>query len=205
MRLMNIRASLLVVAGLTMLLSVVEAQDSSSWTLRAGVHPIQTKPGSHSQMQVGDAAALTLAGTYMLARHWGVELLTALPVEHTLYLREGGKIGRVIHIPSMLSVQYHFLDPNGRARAHIGAGLNYTFFFDERTSGALAGTRLEYEPSLGPAVQLGLDLDIGGGWFIGLDARWLDIDAPMRLNGARSGTVELDPYAVGLSIGARLP
>ena len=35
------------------------------------------------------------------------------------------------------------------------------------------------------------------------DARWFDIDSDAKLNGASLGTVEIDPYAFGLSIGRR--
>jgi len=40
---------------------------------------------------------------------------------------------------------------------------------------------------------------------IALDARRLDIDTGARLNGARLATVEIDPYAGGMTFARRLP
>ena len=41
------------------------------------------------------------------------------------------------------------------------------------------------------------------GLFITLDARWFDIDTDAKLDGVDQGTVEIDPYAFGLSVGHR--
>jgi outer membrane protein len=48
-----------------------------------------------------------------------------------------------------------------------------------------------------------MDIDIATDWFINVDARWFDIDTDAELNGANLGTVEIDPYAFGVSIGRR--
>jgi hypothetical protein len=36
-----------------------------------------------------------------------------------------------------------------------------------------------------------------------VDARWFDIDTDARLDGIELGTIEIDPYAFGLSLGNR--
>jgi outer membrane protein len=64
---------------------------------------------------------------------------------------------------------------------------------------------LNLADSWGPALQAGLDFDLGRRWFVNIDARWFDIDSAARLDGATLGTVEIDPYAVGMTIGRRLP
>lgn len=185
--------------------SATHAQEQPTWILRAGVHPVQPKPHNHEQLQVGDGAAITFAATYMLSRHWGIEALAALPVEHEINLKASGTVARVRQLPPTLSLQYHFMDPNGRIRGYLGAGINHTSFFDERTSGSLQGSELHLADSWGPAMQAGLDFDVGRRWFVNIDARWFDIDTAARLNGASLGTVEIDPYAVGMTIGRRLP
>jgi outer membrane protein len=182
-----------------------QAQESPQWILRAGIHPIQPKPRNHAQLHVGDGAAVTLAATYMATKRWGVEVFTALPVSHDVTSPETGKVAQFKQVPSTVSLQYHFFDPNGLIRGYVGAGLNYTTFTNESTTGALAGTELKLDASLGPAAQVGLDFDLGRAWFLSIDARWFDIDTAAHLNDARLGTLELDPYAVGMSIGRRLP
>ncbi len=182
-----------------------QAQESPEWILRAGVHPIQPKPRNHAQLQAGDGAAVAIAATYMATERWGMEVFAALPVKHDVTLRDTGKVAEVRQLPATMSLQYHFFDPNGRIRGYIGAGLNYTTFLDESTTGAFTGTDLQLDSSLGPAAQIGLDFDLGRAWFVGIEARWFDIDTPAHLNGAHLGTLEIDPYAVGMSIGRRLP
>lgn len=200
MKLATTLAMLAVVATSTAL-----AQEQPQWILRAGVHPVQPKPHNHEQLNVGDGAAITFAATYMLDERWGVEAFTALPVEQEILLQGSGRVATVQQVPPTLSLQYHFLDPNGRVRGYVGAGINCTTFFDERTSGALHGSELKFGDSWGAALQAGLDFDVGRRWFVNIDARWFDIDSTARLNGASLGTVEIDPYAVGLTVGRRLP
>jgi outer membrane protein len=185
--------------------SVAQAQELPQWILRAGIHPVQPKPPNHDQLQVSDGTAITFAATYMLDEHWGLEALAALPIEHEIALKGSGTVARARQVPPALSLQYHFMDPNGRIRGYLGAGINRTSFFDERTSGSLQGSELQLDDSWGPTMQAGLDFDIGRRWFINLDARWFDIDTNARLDDASLGTVEIDPCAIGLTIGRRLP
>lgn len=81
--------------------------------------------------------------------------------------------------------------------------LNATIFFSEHTTGALAGTRLKLDTSFGAAAQAGIDVDLASTWFLNADARWVDIDTDAALDGASPGTVQIDPLAIGLTIGRR--
>ena len=198
---MKLAAAILTVLGSATVLPVAHAQDAGDWIWRMGVHNVRPKSDNHGVVNVDAGAAFTFNGTYMIAPNWGVELLAALPFEHDINLNAGGKVAETKHLPPTLSLQYHF-NPNGAWRPYVGAGLNYTLFFDEKTT-ALSGARLELDPSWGLAAQFGLDVQLAGDWFANLDARWLDIDTDARLGGASLGTVEIDPYAFGLSIGRR--
>ena len=180
----------------------VQAQDAGDWIWRVGVHNVRPKSDNHDVVNVDTGASLTFNGTYIFAPHWGVELLAAMPFAHDINLNGGGKVAETKQLPPTLSLQYHF-NPNGSWRPYVGAGLNYTLFFNEKTVGALAGNKLELDPSWGLATQLGLDVELGSNWFANVDARWFDIDSDATLNGTRLGTVEIDPYAFGLAIGRR--
>ncbi|HKQ12688.1 MAG TPA: OmpW family outer membrane protein [Steroidobacteraceae bacterium] len=200
---MKIASALALMAAIAA--SQAQAQQQPQWILRAGAHPVQPKPHNHEQLQVGDGTAITFAATYMLDSHWGLEAFAALPVEHEIALKGSGLVANIHQLPATLSLQYHFPDPNGRIRGFLGAGINRTTFFDESTGGAWQGSELHLAESWGPALQAGLDFDIGQRWFISIDARWFDIDTSTQLSGANLGTVEIDPYAVGMTIGRRWP
>jgi outer membrane protein len=181
---------------------LAHGQDVGGWIWRAGVHSVQPKSDNHSIVNVDSAEMLTFNGTYMFGSNWGVEVLAALPFTHDINLNGGGKAAETKQLPPTLSLQYHF-NPRGRVRPYIGAGLNYTIFFSEDTTGALAGAKLELDPSFGVAAQAGLDIDIASNWFVNADVRWFDIDTDAKLNGAKIGTVEIDPYGLGISVGRR--
>lgn len=182
--------------------SIAHAQDAGEWIWRAGVHTVQPKSDNHAVVNVDSGAALTFGGTYFFAANWGVEVLAALPFEHDINLNGGGKVAETKHLPPTVSLQYHF-NPQGPVRPYIGAGLNYTLFFSEDTTGALQGAKLELDPSFGPAVQAGMDIDFTSVWFVNVEARWFDIDTDAKLNGADLGAVEIDPYAFGVSLGRK--
>jgi outer membrane protein len=179
-----------------------QAAEPSPWILRIGAHDVAPKSNNHSVVNVDDAKMLTFNLTRMLDRHWGVELLAALPFQHDVNLNTGGKVAEVKHLPPTLSVQYHFA-PEAKFRPYAGIGLNATIFFSEHTSGALAGTDLKLDTSFGAAAQLGMDFDISDDWFLNADVRWIDIDAEATLDGDSLGDVAIDPLTFGISVGRK--
>ncbi|HEY7640821.1 MAG TPA: OmpW family outer membrane protein [Steroidobacteraceae bacterium] len=199
---MNIRlatATVLITMGIA---QSALAQDAGEWIVRGGFHTIEPKSQNHALVAVESTTGLTFNITYMFSQHWGAELLAGLPFLHSITLKGTGEVAETDLLPPTLSAQYHF-NPNGRVRPYIGAGLNYTLFSGERTWGALEGTKLELDSSFGPAAQLGIDIDVIRGWFVNVDARWFDIDTDAKLDGAALGTIEIDPYAFGLTVGHR--
>lgn len=192
---MKLAAAILTVLGAATALPVAHAQDAGDWIWRMGIHNVRPKSDNHGIVNVDAGSSLTFNGTYLFAAHWGVELLAALPFEHDINLNGGGAVAETKHLPPTLSLQYHF-NPSGSWRPYMGAGLNYTLFFDKKTTGALSGTDLELDPSCGPAAQFGLDVQVGRDWFANVDARWFDIDTDAKLNGSSLGRVEIDPYAL---------
>lgn len=187
-------ALILAMAGAAM------AEEGNTWTLRIGAHHVAPKSDNHSVVNVDAAQQLTFNLTRQLSERWAVEVLAALPFEHDINLNGGGKVADVKHLPPTFSLQYHFA-PHAHVRPYLGAGLNATIFFSEDTSGALAGTDLKLDTSFGPAAQFGIDIDVGNTWFVNLDARWIDIDTKATLDGTALGTVQIDPFTVGLSAG----
>ncbi len=175
---------------------------AADWLFRIGAHNVSPKSDNHPVVNVDSGASLTFNFTYMVNDNVGVELLAAAPFKHDINLNGGGRVGDTKHLPPTLSLQYHFL-PEARFRPYVGAGLNYTLFFSENTTGALAGSRLELDPSFGLAAQLGADIQLTDTWFMNVDLRWFDIDTDAQLDGADIGTVEIDPYAIGISFGRK--
>ena len=177
------------------------AQSAGEWTVGIGAHMVNPasdngtvagtlKPG------VGNDTRPTATLEYFVRDNLGIELIVATPFEHHLKIDGLGTVGETRHLPPTVSLQYHFT-PTGSVSPFVGAGVNYTVFFEEKTSGALAGTKLELDSSLGAAVHAGIDFKLGKDSALRVDARWIDIDTDARLDGADIGTVEIDPLVYG--------
>ncbi len=69
--------------------------------------------------------------TWMATDNVGVELLAATPFRHHVGTKPTGDIATVSHLPPTLMAQY-FGDAKSAVRPYIGAGINYTTFFNEK-------------------------------------------------------------------------
>lgn len=177
---------------------------SRHWIARIGVHPISVNPDSHPDFDISNAAGISLGATYLFTRHWALELFGAFPPALELNDTEGDRVGTFEMAPTSATVQYHICDAGERFRAYAGIGVAYANIGHARTKGLLAGTALELDDSTGVAAAIGLDMNLDSKWYVNVDARWLDIDSDMKLNGVGGQRLQIDPYLFGLSIGRRL-
>src|SRR5690606_30547831 len=121
----------------------------------------------------------------------GVEVLGALPFQHDVRL-DGAKAASVKQLPPTVSLQWHFL-PDGRIDPFVGLGLNYTRFFSIDEKGPLAGTRLDLDDSWGMAAHAGVAFALADRWSLTTDVRWIRIRTDAKVDGAKVGTVDIDP------------
>jgi outer membrane protein len=181
--------------------------EKGDWLLRAGVTQIDTDsdglqlaPGT--TVSADSAAGVTFNGTYMLTDNLGLELLAALPYKHDIELN-GDKVGSTKHLPPTFSLQWHQPIGSSSIVPYAGVGINYTIFFDDKTQGALQGTDLSLDNSIGLAAQLGADWFLGSNWLVNLDVRYIDIDTDAKLDGTDIGSVSIDPWLYGINVGYR--
>lgn len=178
------------------------AQEKGDWVVRAGPYIVAPKSDNSDIVNVDDGAALGFNFTYFFTETIALEVLAATPFTHDVNLNGGGKVGETKHLPPTFNLQYHFPTENA-FKPYIGAGLNYTLFFDEDTTGALAGSNLSLDDSIGVSTQIGADFLLNDNWTLGADVRWINIETDAELDGARLGTVEIDPIVYGITLGYR--
>ena len=177
------------------------AQQAGDWTFGLGAHVVAPKSDNGSlaggalEADVGDNWRPTFTGEYFFRDNWGIEVLASLPFHHDIELN-GVKAGSTKHLPPTVSLQYHFTGSE-KVKPFIGAGVNYTLFFSQDTTGPLAGADLDLDNSFGLALHGGLDFAVGTNKFVRLDARWIDIDTDVKVNGGGVGTVNIDPMVYG--------
>lgn len=169
---------------------------------------VTTLPGSG--VSVDDDTTLELDFTGMFEKEWGVEFILGTS-KHDL-VGEGsiaglGKIGEIRTLPLTATLQYH-LSPALKVRPYIGIGVNYTRFYDEKTSsnlqGALGPTSLELDDSWGLAGQFGVDIAVNEDWFINFDAKYIQMDTTATLNSGgtiRTVDVVINPWFIGIGVG----
>lgn len=52
-------------------------------------------------------------------------------------------------------------------------------------------------------MQIGVDVPVAEDWFVNAEVRYIEIETDAKLNGNDIGTVEVDPTAIGISLGRR--
>ncbi len=177
------------------------AQQAGEWTVGIGVHQVNPKSNNGSlaggtlDVDVGSNVRPTITAEYFVRNNLGIEVLASLPFQHDISIAGLGKVGSTKHLPPTVSVQYHF--GQGTVKPFVGLGVNYTRFFSTGTSGALAGNDLELDNSFGLAAHAGIDFELSQKGSIRIDARWIDIDTDVKLNGTKLGTVNIDPLVYG--------
>jgi outer membrane protein len=163
--------------------------------------------------------------TYMITPNWGVELILGYS-EHTVSvhnpagatLRGVGLAGSndVIDtkvLPPTLTLQYHF-NPTGKIRPYVGAGVNYTYFFDEEVpSKSLVHSgnsdKIKLDSSWGLAAQLGVDVAVNEDWFVNFDVKYISMDTEAHFKNIATGSsrakikADIDPTVWSIGVGRR--
>lgn len=179
--------------------------DASSSEVRLGGAAL---PGS--SVDVDDSTQLGLTATYMLGDSLGIGLLAATPFKHDISAQGIGvsDVGRVKHLPPTLTLQYFPLDGDSKFQPYVGAGLNYTTFFSEKTSGelnaALGQSTISLDDSFGLALEAGIDYSLNENWLINVAVWHLDLDTDAVIDspaGQVTVDVEIDPWVYMLGLG----
>jgi outer membrane protein len=144
--------------------------------------------------------------TYFATDSIAVELIAAVTkhdVEAHGTMLGTVPLGSAWLLPPTLTVQYHVPGAGG-VSPYLGAGVNYTHFFDADPPAAGAVRSISYDDSFGPALQAGVDVWVNDRWAINLDVKkvWLNTDVSIN-GGAIEADVDLDPWLVGVGVAYR--
>nr|WP_233830442.1 OmpW family outer membrane protein [Paraburkholderia sp. ZP32-5] len=148
---------------------------------------------------VNNAIVPELDLTYMIRDNLGVELILATS-RHQL-TSSLGNLGGVNVLPPTLLLQYHF-NHAGRIRPYVGAGMNYTLFYNNGLSAGGQSVSVTNH-SFGPALQAGVDVQVSRTLFVNADIKkiWMHTDA--SLGAQPLGRLNIDPLIVGVGVGMR--
>lgn len=184
---------------------------------------VKVDQGPLSGADLGGKATLSsdtqlgLNFAYMVTDHLGIELLAATPFEHDVKLKgtalsaANGKLGSFKQLPPTLSLVYYPLDPKSAFQPYVGAGVNYTWMYDEHVSSearANGFSNFNTKNSWGVAWQVGADYMLTDNILVNAQLRYIDIDtrATVENNAVAPGTrarvnVDADPFVYMVGVG----
>jgi len=208
-RLVSVLACAALTLGAT---GVVQAANQQNFVVKLGLADVEPKAdngdllGGAVSPDVGNSVRPSITFEYLPIPSVGIELLAAWPFRNDVNITSAavgnGTAASVNVLPPTLSVQYHIL-PENVISPFVGVGINYSFIYGEDTKGPLAGNKLDLDNTWGFAAHFGLDFNISKDLLITVDGRWIQMRSDAKLNGAPLGTVDIDPFVWGMSIGYR--
>lgn len=182
----------------------VDPREDSSEIKAAGT----AIPGSQATLDSSTQLGLNFA--YMLTDKIGIELLAATPFSHDVGVKGvgagiDGQLGSLKHLPPTLSVLYYPLDAKSAFQPYLGAGINYTWFFDTALTSAADQVfdGFDVQDSWGLSAQVGMDYMLTDNIMLNAQVRYIDIETTgtTYLGGAKVKVdIDVDPfvYMVGL-------
>ncbi len=201
-------------SGLGIAQTTPDGNDGSKWQFR--LRGIVVTPDESADIEAigGDVSISTAVVpefdiTYFFNENWSLELILATAkhdVEAVGTSAGDIDLGHVWLLPPTLTAQYHFT--GGDFVPYLGAGPNLTLFYgvDE---GPVADD-VDYDTSVGFALQGGFDYMLNDKWFLNFDVKklFLNTDATVNATTALGATVvadvDINPWIFGVGVGLKL-
>lgn len=191
-------AAVLLCVSAMMFGSVQAAQ--GDWLGRARLINISPNASSSAlNIDVNSKVAPELDFSYFATSNIALELILATR-KHDV-TAGGAPVGTVKHLPPTLLLQYHFM-PDRQFRPYVGAGINYTRFYDVNLAG---GALTLDKSSWGPAIQAGMDIALDKRFFLNIDVKkiWMDTDVKVAATGATAANLKINPVIFGIGVGMK--
>lgn len=217
----------LVVASVWMACSApAAAQDN---TVRAGLYIIKFHASADDisgpfapsglNLDVKDVNTVYFAFLRRLSPHFEIELAGGYPPKTETVARGPATVGSVPYdgqiiasakwfSPTLL-VNYKFFEESARVRPYVGVGVNYTHFYDRKSTdagNAASGgpTSISLSDSIGPAGIIGVVYKFDRNWSINASFSMAKIKSDLEANtsGAiRKSTIDFKPAAWVIAAG----
>jgi outer membrane protein len=205
------------------------ADDSPANSVRAGLYSVfyhvsaddlsgpYVPPGAN--IDAKNVETLYLAYVRTLSTHFDLELTLGYPPLQKTVGKGPATLGSVPYDGQVIAtarwiaptalLQYVFFSENSQWRPYIGAGVNYTTFYDRDSTAAgnaASGgpTKLSLTPSWGPAVTAGMNYRITGNWHCYASYSWSQVKSDLTADTAgviRTTRISFGPQALVLSVG----
>ena len=164
-----------------------------------------------TQTEANDNYVPTVAIEYFFTDNISVETIccvTQHDVDGTTGLPGAELVADAKIIPATFTLKYH-LDA-GPVRPYIGAGPTYFIFIDEQPGAAAVGLgadSFKMNDHLGLALQAGMDIPLGGGMALSLDAKRYFLETSAHWYAAGTEVIatrhKINPWVLSAGMGFR--
>lgn len=147
--------------------------------------------------------------TYFFSDSWAVELMAA--TTRNGVRAEGTAVGdvdlgSVRLLPPTLTLQYHMCMTE-RIKPYVGAGVNYTMFYDDELPDSTLITDIDYDDTWAFVLQVGVDVDISENWVFNVDVKKVFLEADVNIDNTAlsriDADVDIDHWIFGVGFGYR--
>lgn len=181
--------------------------EQSPWQVRVRALGVVTRDDGNvdqiagSSLSSSDSVVPELDISYFFTENLAAELILGT-TRSTIDVDGVGEAGKAWLLPPTLTLQYHFTN-FGAFKPYVGAGINYTMFYDQKGTDVLS--EMDVEDTFGAALQVGFDymIDEHWGWNVDVKKLFLEADWNGTLRGSGtsvSGKAKLDPWLIGTGI-----
>ena len=195
---------LLFLAGLLFTVSL----SAQNWQVRlrgVSVQPYEksTVGGEDSDVNISNAFIPELDFTYFFNKNFAAELILGTSKHDVKVGNDEVSLGSVRLLPPTVTLQYHFY-PTKSLKPYVGAGLNYTIFYDVENGDTLGK---DYKNNVGFALQGGVDYFVNDKFFLNVDIKKLylktDVDVDLGLPATVPAEVKINPLLIGFGVGMK--
>lgn len=210
-----IRNALFLAAAAALALAAPAAAHAEGFKVRLGYVNVNPKSDNGRlagayDVEVEDDWSATIGATWFVTDHIAIDGQTALAkFKHDLKLT-GGATGLptladanlvgVEHRPTTLQVQWHFA-PDQQFSPYVGVGYGWTSISVERNQTGLGV--LDTDRADGFTAEGGIDFNFENSVFVRGSVQYLSFETDVSLGGADIGTVDVNPWIYGVSVGYR--
>ena len=195
---------LLFLAGLLFTVSL----SAQNWQVRLRGVSVQhyeksTVGGEDSDVNISNAFIPELDFTYFFNKNFAAELILGTSKHDVKVGNDEVSLGSVRLLPPTVTLQYHFY-PTKSLKPYVGAGLNYTIFYDVENGDTLG---MDYKNNVGFALQGGVDYFVNDKFFLNVDIKKLylktDVDVDLGLPATVPAEVKINPLLIGFGVGMK--
>lgn len=138
-----------------------DSYNQKKWMMRLrGIAVVPQEDASTSiggNVKIDNALIPEIDFSYFFTKNWAAELVLGTTPHNATATTGNIDLGSVWLLLPTFTVQYH-MDPMEGWKPYVGAGVNYTVFYNENKGPAI--NSIKYDNSFGPALQAGVDYDL---------------------------------------------